>query len=266
VKEPWSDWTAYHGYTVTEHQTAFDDLVAQGFRAVNLSFTEVGGKTYVTGLYDKLDVGSWVAEAGLSSAAYQTAFDLHGGQGMQLPYLSGYRENGTWKFSAIWDRRGVGGYVGVHDESASGFQDAFDTYAPALWTKAATGYPIGSKAAYAGVWARQAFCMGDADADGTCDDQDLCPFYPHGRVPHRDSDGNGIGNECECGDQNLNATVSVADLVAINLAIFNPKLATPLCDTNNDALCNVSDIVGAMLKIKGGKAYCSRYPGPVWWR
>jgi hypothetical protein len=56
--------------------------------------------------------------------------------------------------------------------------------------------------------------------------------------------------------------VDVRDLLAISLAIFNPPLATPLCDTNNDGRCDVSDIVGANLKIYGRPAYCSRYPPP----
>jgi hypothetical protein len=108
--------------------------------------------------------------------------------------------------------------------------------------------------------------MGDQDADGVCDDADLCPFVPRGRTPHRDSDGNGIGNECECGDQDGNFTVNVADIVAMQKAIYQPGLATALCDTNGDGRCNVSDMVGAVRKIYGGRAYCRAYPSDVWWK
>jgi hypothetical protein len=89
---------------------------------------------------------------------------------------------------------------------------------------------------------------------------DLCPY--HSTHDNDDVDENGIG-DCECGDQNGDGTVDVRDLVAINRAIFNPALATPLCDTNNDDVCDVRDLIGANMKIFGRPAYCSRYPHPL---
>jgi hypothetical protein len=99
----------------------------------------------------------------------------------------------------------------------------------------------------------------DADLDGLCNAQDLCPRWPDA-VAQSDADGNGIGDGCECGDQNGDGTVNVQDLVAINLAIFDPRRVTPLCDTNEDQACTVADIVGANLKVFGRPAYCARYP------
>jgi cysteine-rich repeat protein len=112
----------------------------------------------------------------------------------------------------------------------------------------------------------------DDNCDGQADFQDLCPFLTEW---DQDADGNGDcadglggdcrGNECECGDltggpANPPGTpfiigdgrVNVADLVAINIAIFNPNDGTKratLADTNNDVAVNVSDIVGANLEI-----------------
>jgi hypothetical protein len=57
--------------------------------------------------------------------------------------------------------------------------------------------------------------------------------------------------------------VNVVDIVSINLATFGAVQVSPLCDTNFDSLCNISDIVGANRKIFGQPAYCSRYPPPV---
>jgi hypothetical protein len=101
----------------------------------------------------------------------------------------------------------------------------------------------------------------DADRDGVVDAFDNCPLWAN--ADQSDVDGNWIGNACECGDQDGNGTVNASDLIAINMATFNPALATPLCDTNQDGLCNVSDITGANRKIFGGAAYCSRYPAPA---
>jgi hypothetical protein len=102
-------------------------------------------------------------------------------------------------------------------------------------------------------------CGVDSDLDGIGDSCDLCPQQPS---TQQDTDGNGIGDECECGDQNQDGRVNVADLVAINMAIFDFVPQSPLCDTNNDGLCTITDIVGANMKIFGQPAYCSRYPPP----
>jgi hypothetical protein len=100
----------------------------------------------------------------------------------------------------------------------------------------------------------------DEDGDAVIDEADNCRIFPN--PPQLDGDANGIGDACECGDQSGDGTVDVSDLVAINRAVFDPAVATPLCDTNGDDLCDVRDIVGANRKIFGGFAVCSRY-GPL---
>jgi hypothetical protein len=101
----------------------------------------------------------------------------------------------------------------------------------------------------------------DRDRDGIANDIDRCPDFAD--LDQTDSDANGIGDVCECGDQNGDGTVNVLDLLAINAAIFDPSQVTELCDTNDDGLCNVSDILGANAKIFGAPGFCSRYPRPI---
>jgi hypothetical protein len=100
----------------------------------------------------------------------------------------------------------------------------------------------------------------DADSDGISDDSDRCPFFAS--ASPLDSDGNGRGDDCECGDQNGDGTVSVLDLIAVNAAIFRPELATPLCDANGDARCDVSDIsaINAEMFSQGSTSTCARQP------
>jgi cysteine-rich repeat protein len=104
----------------------------------------------------------------------------------------------------------------------------------------------------------------DFDCNGVPDSTDLCPLL--NEFDHlADTDGDCAGSpaqcrgdECECGDQNLDGRVNVQDLVAINAAIFTPSLVQELCDTNLDDLCNVSDIVGANREIfVPGSSVCS---------
>jgi hypothetical protein len=122
--------------------------------------------------------------------------------------------------------------------------------------------------AYVDVKRSNAFAVadcaaGDRDCDGRPDASDPCPYFGES-TPLADADGDGRGDECECGDQDGDGRNTVADLVAINQAVFDPARATPLCDTNNDARCDVQDIVGAQIEIfsPGQTATCNRQPVP----
>ncbi|MDH3588869.1 MAG: peptidoglycan DD-metalloendopeptidase family protein, partial [Gammaproteobacteria bacterium] len=64
-------WASYHGATVADHLTLFNNFVGQGFRARIISSVQEGGTQRITALYDKNPVGGWVALANLSSAQYQ---------------------------------------------------------------------------------------------------------------------------------------------------------------------------------------------------
>jgi hypothetical protein len=100
----------------------------------------------------------------------------------------------------------------------------------------------------------------DSDADGLSESSDVCPFWA--QTSSNDADSDGRGDECECGDQTGDGLNTVADVVAINQAIFNPALATPLCDANGDGLCNVTDIVAvnADLFSPTSDTTCARQP------
>jgi hypothetical protein len=98
----------------------------------------------------------------------------------------------------------------------------------------------------------------DLDCDGLANGVDLCPYF--NSQDQTDTDGNGIGDVCECSDQSGDGVVTVADIVEINRAIFTPSLVTPLCDGDHDRKCTVGDIVSANVKIFGGASYCRRYP------
>jgi 6-phosphogluconolactonase (cycloisomerase 2 family) len=104
--------------------------------------------------------------------------------------------------------------------------------------------------------------IADLDLDGIRDDTDLCPYYASS--DQADTDADGRGDVCECSDQNGDGRNAVGDLVAINIAMFTPSLATPLCDGNNDGACNVSDIIAANVEIFSptSTSTCSRQPVP----
>jgi hypothetical protein len=102
----------------------------------------------------------------------------------------------------------------------------------------------------------------DLDGDGVVDDLDLCPRWPG--PSGADTDGDGRGDACECGDQDADGRNTVADLLAIERAVFDPSLAGALCDADGDGRCSVSDIlaVNDELYSEGNTSVCARQPVP----
>jgi hypothetical protein len=100
----------------------------------------------------------------------------------------------------------------------------------------------------------------DRDLDGTPDVTDNCPDYATADLSDTNADGR--GDACECGDQNLSGAINVEDILAINAAVFNPALVTPLCDANGDTLCDIGDILAVSAKLFGAQTYCERFAAP----
>ncbi len=100
----------------------------------------------------------------------------------------------------------------------------------------------------------------DRDGDGVPDAGDVCPDVAD--AGQQDTDGNGRGDACECGDQNGDGSLNVGDILAINAAIFDTSLVTPLCDANEDGACNVGDILAVNAAIFGAPTWCAAYPAP----
>ena len=93
---------------------------------------------------------------------------------------------------------------------------------------------------------------------GDCDDN--CIDWPNpGQL---DADGNGRGDQCECGDQTGDGFVNIDDIIAMNRVLFGLEEASPLCDANDDGACNIFDILAANGVLFGGQAYCERFPAP----
>ncbi len=125
------------------------------------------------------------------------------------------------------------------------------------------GRPGGSAFLIAGQAVRytpQAGATSDADADGIADCRDNCQVEPN--PAQMNADGDDRGDACECGDQTGDGFVNVADILAINRALFGLEPVSPLCDANHDGLCNVADILAVNAHIFGAPTFCSAFPAP----
>ncbi len=105
---------------------------------------------------------------------------------------------------------------------------------------------------------------GDADADGFCDagpDPDLCPDSAN--VTNTDTNGDGIGDECQCGDINGDGAANNDDVTEILLALWGygaytqPSNNWAICDVTGDGNCNNDDVTEILLPLWGYGAYNS---------
>jgi hypothetical protein len=114
-------------------------------------------------------------------------------------------------------------------------------------------YPVdGDPGADCGVFNYGVDARTDADCNGVAEfPADKCPFLSEWDNS-ADSDldcAGGVdadcrGDECECGDSNLNGGVAVTDLTQTNLMIFGALPQQRIADANSDLRVTVSDIVG----------------------
>lgn len=101
----------------------------------------------------------------------------------------------------------------------------------------------------------------DADADGVCDDVDTCPGIANA-ANNTDTNGDGIGDFCQCGDVNGDGTMNNIDSILIKRADLGLSTGASydpaLCDVNADGLCNNLDsilIKRADLGLSTGSAF-----------
>ncbi len=98
-------WVARHGLTSAGYQAEFNKLTAQGYRLTRVSGYGVGGQDRYAAIWEKRGGPAWHARHGLSSPAYQAAFDKLVDQGYRVTRVSGYGVGGQDRYAAIWVRR-----------------------------------------------------------------------------------------------------------------------------------------------------------------
>lgn len=146
-------FVAYHGLSADKHQERFNQLIQDGWRPKNISVVSVDGKRIYAALYEKVNVGSFVAKSFLTPAQYQQAFDQNLEQGRQIAYLNAYAHDGETRFSAIWNSATKGQFTARHGLSSSDYQAKWeDSLDKGLLTRNVTGYSNGDSHRFAAVW------------------------------------------------------------------------------------------------------------------
>src|SRR2546425_1248781 len=95
---------ARHGLSSGQYQAEFDQLVAQGYRLVDVSGYAVNGQALYAAIWEHSNGNgrAWVARHGLSGSEYQGQFDNLVDQGYRLKWVSGYGVGNQARYAAIW--------------------------------------------------------------------------------------------------------------------------------------------------------------------
>ncbi|MDQ3814609.1 MAG: serine hydrolase [Armatimonadota bacterium] len=152
-----ASWEARHGLTPAQYQSAFTDLSKQGYRLKVISGYTSGGQERYAAVWNKTGGPEWAARHGLSSADYQKAFDDFSKKGFRLVYISGYAVSNQPQFAAIWEKSAGPAWTARHNLSSADYQKAFTDLAKQGYRlKVVSGYTVGGKDFYAGIWDKSA--------------------------------------------------------------------------------------------------------------
>jgi cytochrome c biogenesis factor len=148
-------WVARHGLSSAQYQAEFDKLVGQGYKLMQVSGYNVGGRDRYAAIWEKSgNQNAWVARHGLSSAQYQAEFDKLVGQGYKLMQVSGYSVGGRDRYAAIWEKSGnQNAWVARHGLSSAQYQAEFDKLVGQGYKlMQVSGYSVGGQDRYAAIW------------------------------------------------------------------------------------------------------------------
>jgi len=154
TKQAGPAWSARHGLTSRQYQTAFEDYVKQGYRLTFVNGYAVGNKTYYSGIWEKTAGPAWNARHGMTAAQYQNTFNDMSRDGYGITHVSAYSVKGSPRFAAIFQKNAPA-TVARHGLTASAYQQAFDEFAKKGYRlKVVSGYKQGNADRYAAIWTK----------------------------------------------------------------------------------------------------------------
>ena len=155
VKRGGPAWAARHGLTGAAYQVVFNQMVADGFRAVSVSGYAENGEDRYAALFEQGPAPEWQARHGLLPNEYQAAFESLASAGFVPVQVCGYRVNFGLRFAAIWQKLPGIEFIGRHNMTSSQYQVAFDdALARGFRLVCVNGYPNSGISNYATIWHR----------------------------------------------------------------------------------------------------------------
>jgi CubicO group peptidase (beta-lactamase class C family) len=144
---------AHHGLTADQFQALVEQMIARGWRPIDVSGYDVGGQDYYATIWEQSGGPDWAVHHRLSAADHQAAFDALVGQGFRAVRVNGYGVGGQAMFASIWHRSDGRAWQARHGLPAGDYQAEFDALAGSGWRLIdVSGYEAGGQVAYTTVW------------------------------------------------------------------------------------------------------------------
>ena len=158
-------WIAKHGMSATAYQQAFDTYTRQGYRPIHIDVHTAGGAASYAAIFEKKSGPAWIAKHGMTSAAYQQAFEELAAQGYRARQVSGHNIGGTDYYAAIWEAGPGPAWSARHGVPESWYQNVFDNYFYQGYVPAyITAFASGGAARLNCVWTNVRFTAFDLDS------------------------------------------------------------------------------------------------------
>jgi hypothetical protein len=154
VKDNGAPFVARHGMTSAQYQQQFDELVGQeGFVLSLVNGHSVAGQDRYSAIWEKRPSPPFIARHGLSSQAYQQAFDDNVRQGFRLKVVSGYDVSGQAHYAAIWEKSEGPAFQARHGLTSQQYQQTFDQLiGQGFRLKLVNGYAVAGQELFAAIW------------------------------------------------------------------------------------------------------------------
>lgn len=146
-------WAARHGLSPADYQATFNQLVPQGFRPTCVSGYSTFGQERYAAIFEQGPGPAWVARHGLTSAAYQQAYDRLVPQGYRPRWVSLHAAGGQERYTGVWEQRGGPAWVARHGLDEAGFHAVSNDLEPKGFVLVCAGAcAVGGRDRYVGVW------------------------------------------------------------------------------------------------------------------
>jgi CubicO group peptidase (beta-lactamase class C family) len=149
-------WQARHGLTSAQYQAHFNNLVAQGYRLVQVSGYTVNNQERFASLAEKKPGPAWASHHGMTGAQYQTLFNYYVSRGYRLTLVNGYNVGSVDKYVAIWEQKPGPAWVAHHGMSSAQYQNLFNQYTSQGYRLThVSGYGVNGQDYYAAIWEKK---------------------------------------------------------------------------------------------------------------
>ena len=100
---------AHAGLDADAYQQKYNEHSKEGFRLVNVSGCNVGGKDYYSGIWEKSPAPLGFAKHGIKANNYQNVSDNFYYQGYKPIFLTAFASGGSERFNGIWENTNMSG-------------------------------------------------------------------------------------------------------------------------------------------------------------